>query len=334
MDNYDVLIVGAGPAGTTCAAALRSAGLRIAVLDRAQFPREKLCAGWLTPRVFDLLGIPPSGYPGSLTRFPHLNVAAWGFPFRVGGPQYAIRRYEFDAWLVRISGIAPLLHEARVIERHDQKWIVDGRFVAPIIVGAGGSYCPVYRQIFRTAYPRRPASAIVAIEEEFSYSGGDAHCRLRFFDDHLPGYAWFVPKRDGIVNVGIGGVVDGLKGRGHTITAHWESFIKYLERKKLVTHRRWNPSGYVYHTRQTWGPEPAPTRGAGDAFLVGDAVGLATLDMGEGIAAAIESGKIVADAILTGREYNFSAIPRYSLLPRPLRWVFRRHETNSAPTSS
>ena len=57
MTNCDALIVGGGPAGSTCARALRQAGWDVTVIDRAGFPRDKVCAGWLTPDVFRLLDL-------------------------------------------------------------------------------------------------------------------------------------------------------------------------------------------------------------------------------------------------------------------------------------
>jgi len=62
MDSCDVLVVGGGPAGSTCAWKLCQAGLDVMVLDAAVFPRDKVCAGWVTPGVFRLLDLDPSEY--------------------------------------------------------------------------------------------------------------------------------------------------------------------------------------------------------------------------------------------------------------------------------
>ena len=65
MDACDILIVGGGPAGSSCAWGLRDSGLNVVVLDRATFPRNKLCGGWITPLVLDELSIAPDDYaPG------------------------------------------------------------------------------------------------------------------------------------------------------------------------------------------------------------------------------------------------------------------------------
>jgi flavin-dependent dehydrogenase len=60
--RYDALIVGGGPSGSTCARILHNAGWNVLVIDLARFPRDKVCAGWVTPGVFDLLDLPPAEY--------------------------------------------------------------------------------------------------------------------------------------------------------------------------------------------------------------------------------------------------------------------------------
>ena len=59
MDRCEVLIVGAGPAGSACAWQLRRAGMQVVLLDRERFPRNKVCGGWITPAVLDELEINP-----------------------------------------------------------------------------------------------------------------------------------------------------------------------------------------------------------------------------------------------------------------------------------
>ena len=110
MDTCDVVIVGGGPAGSSCAWALRNSGLDVLVVDRAAFPRNKLCAGWITPLILDELEFTPEDYPPYLTIQP-----ITGFRLSaIGGPQieirsdkvvsYGIRRCEFDEFLLRRSG--------------------------------------------------------------------------------------------------------------------------------------------------------------------------------------------------------------------------------------
>jgi flavin-dependent dehydrogenase len=62
MDTCDVVIVGGGPAGSACAWGLRHAGLDVVIVDKAMFPRDKVCAGWITPQVLDDLEIDRTDY--------------------------------------------------------------------------------------------------------------------------------------------------------------------------------------------------------------------------------------------------------------------------------
>src|SRR5437899_231940 len=106
----DVVIVGGGPAGSSCAWRLAAAGLDVVVIDRAHFPRQKVCAGWVTPPVFDSLEVDLEDYRRGRVLQP-LYTLSTGL---VGGRSvqthydqpvsYGIRRYELDEYLLRRSG--------------------------------------------------------------------------------------------------------------------------------------------------------------------------------------------------------------------------------------
>jgi flavin-dependent dehydrogenase len=112
------------------------------------------------------------------------------------------------------------------------------------------------------------------------------------------------------VNVGIGGGAAALRARGDRLKRHWELLVAKLDRLGLVQGHAYRPRGYTYYFRQA---HPQVRRG--NALIVGDAVGLATLDMGEGIGPAIRSGLLAADAILDDTDYDLRTIARRSLLP-------------------
>ena len=128
-----------------------------------------------------------------------------------------------------------------------------------------------------------------------------------FFDRNLPGYSWYVPKGNGYLNVGIGGAFSTIRKRGDTIRNHWNYFTDKLEALSLVKGRSFHPRGHNYYLRQ-----PAKRSRRDNAFICGDAAGLATLDMGEGIGPAVESGILAADAIIKGKTYSFKSVTRYS----------------------
>ena len=306
MLEAEVIILGGGPAGATCAGRLIQAGRQVLVLDQAQFPRFKPCAGWITPQIFRDLGIRPEEYPHGLVTYRHFQVALGRVKFRLNTLQYAIRRVEFDHWLMQRSGAEVRRHSVKNISREGGRFVIDGQFSAGYLVGAGGTHCPVKKALFP---PEKSASGrlIVAMEEEFPWPLQDEQCYLWFFENNLPGYAWYVPKAKGYVNVGIGGVADQLKARGETLRQHWNRLVTKLDEMGLVRGHEYSPSGHSYSLRGRAGQVQS-----GKAYLVGDAAGLATLDMGEGIHPAVRSGLLAAEAILSGGDYSVSSIQRTS----------------------
>jgi flavin-dependent dehydrogenase len=151
----DALIVGGGPAGSTAARFLRLAGWDVVVADRARFPRDKVCAGWLTPDVFPLLDLTPAEYRAAGLTLQEITA----FRTSVMGRRpvetryqrvvsFAIRRCEFDTFLLRRAGVRVLEDTFIRTLRHDgAKWIVNEAVEASVVVGAGGHFCPVARYL-------------------------------------------------------------------------------------------------------------------------------------------------------------------------------------------
>jgi menaquinone-9 beta-reductase len=322
MIRTDVLIVGGGPAGAACAWALRRQGYEVLILDRATFPRPKLCAGWITPNVLTDLAFNAEDYPYPLTTVKRLYVSIRGLKLRLPARLYAIRRIEFDDWLVQRSGAPVITHQARQIVQQEDGYTVDGAYFGRYLVGAGGTQCPVARAYFANVNRRDPKALIVTREEEFSHpyprDGRRDACHLWFFEHKLPGYAWYVPKAEGIVNVGVGGNARTLKARGATIHRHWEILTNTLAELNLVRDYTFAPRSHAYYLR-----EGARRLQVGNVFVAGDAAGMATADMGEGIAAAIQSGLHVAAAITTGSPIDVNTIRRWSQ-PWPIARLFAR----------
>ncbi len=307
MIETDVLIVGGGPAGSACARRLGENHVKSILLDRVDFPRFKPCAGWVTPQVLRSVGPEMQEYPHGLTEFRSFDISISGLRFKLPTHQYSIRRFEFDDWLLRLAKTEFHRHDVRSIRSLDGRYIVDDEYSAPYLVGAGGTHCPVYRTFFSQVSPHKPGSLIVAQEEEFQYDIQDSRCKLWFFDQKLPGYSWVVPKKNGYVNVGIGGFTETLKNRGDTLKNHWNRLVKSLEEGGLIHNHDYKQVGHSYYLRQN-----LPEIRIGNAFIVGDSLGLATLDMGEGIGPAILSGQMAAESILHATPYSIASIPRYS----------------------
>jgi flavin-dependent dehydrogenase len=314
MKKTEVLIVGGGPAGAACAWQLKQNNIDCMILDQAQFPRFKPCAGWITPEVLRDLQMDVSDYPYGLTSFSQFDISLAGIHFKLRTRQYSIRRFEFDHWLLQRSGAAVDSHRVKEIVMNGQEFVIDGGYTAHYLVGAGGTHCPVYHQLFKPCLSNPKKSLIVAQEEEFQYDAADDRCRLWFFENKLPGYSWYVPKLNGYVNVGVGGSAAQLKANGDSLKHHWNMLVEKLEQQGLIREHAYKPSGHSYYLR-----EKSTEIRRGNAFLTGDALGLATLDMGEGIGPAIQSGLLAAEAISKDIPYRVDSIPRYSF-PSLLKW--------------
>jgi flavin-dependent dehydrogenase len=142
---------------------------------------------------------------------------------------------------------------------------------------------------------------------ELQQNTGRTDCHLWFFGKGLPGYAWVVPKEGSWVNVGIGAAGETLKRRNMSLQSHWEWFVQQAIGSGYLRNASPRPAGYTYYLAQS-GPVSWQ-----NAHIIGDAAGLATLDMGEGIGPAIQSGLLAADAICRNIPLDLKVIPRYSL---------------------
>ena len=307
MRLADAIVVGGGPAGSTCAWKLREAGLDVIVLDRCEFPRTKLCAGWVTPEALADLELEPDDYPFGLVTFERLHLHWKVFTVKPRTRQYSIRRYEFDDFLLRRAGANVVHHKAREIRSDNGDYVVDDEFRARYLIGAGGTACPVYRSLFHDSTPRPGHLQTATLEQEFQYNWDDPNCHLWFFDDGLPGYAWYVPKANGYINVGLGGMADQLKARSGALRDHWKLFVERLRKLGLVDYDDYQPKGYSYFLRDN----PASVRND-NAYIVGDAVALATRDMCEGIGPAVRSGILAAGSIVDGADYSVAGIGKFS----------------------
>ena len=141
MRSADVIIVGGGPAGSSCAWRLRQQGVDCLILDRERFPRHKLCAGWITPGVVEDLELDIGAYPH---RFLSFNKLLFHFPLLGMRPltmQHSIRRYEFDAWLLERSGAPLETHTVRTVCKEGSEYVIDQRYRCRYLVSMSFNPC-------------------------------------------------------------------------------------------------------------------------------------------------------------------------------------------------
>ncbi|MDQ3368420.1 MAG: NAD(P)/FAD-dependent oxidoreductase [Myxococcota bacterium] len=305
-DIHDVIVVGGGPAGSTCAKFLVAGGARVAVVDRAAFPRVKLCAGWLSPAFWDVVSLAPRAYPRGLWEWHIAHVHYRGADHAIPCHGWFIRRYELDDFLLRSSGAE--LHlgvSAKQITRDaDGLWRI-GELRARTLVGAGGTHCPVARLLA----PPRPRRAVGVQELELQAGtpavartrlGADGEPELVLFDD-VGGYGWNVPKSDWL-NVGCGTLDAGrVRDAWRTTHGHLRAAGHVPPEVEPALAQVKGHSYYLF--------DPAHLDGAqrDGALLVGDALGLAHPITAEGIVPACASGRRAAEAILAGEPASYAA---------------------------
>ncbi len=300
MKNCDVLIIGGGPAGSSLAWGLRDSNKRIIIMDKAVFPRNKVCAGWITPAVLGALEIDGQDYRrhGVMQeirgfRVGTMNSATIDIVYNEQPISYGVRRCEFDKYLLKRSGSNVIAGQiVKSIRKQGQYWIVNDQICTTQLVGAGGNFCPVARYL--GAKIGKTEIAVRAQEAEFEMTpeqirkcGISAELPELYFCDDMQGYGWIFRKGN-FMNIGLGREdCQGLPG-------HFRNFLDFLEKqKKIAADMSCKSQGHGYllyhHSRR-----PLAKDGI---LLIGDAAGLAYPQSGEGIRPAIESGLLAADAI-------------------------------------
>ena len=243
IESCDVLVAGGGPAGSSCARRLREAGLDVLLLDKAEFPRDKVCAGWITPPILQALGLDPADYARDRVFQPIRAFRAGS----IGGPlvdvdfpqpvSFGIRRCEFDHYLLARCGARLRLGEPlETLERRKDGWLVNDRYRAPMLVGAGGHFCPVAQRLGNAT--DLPQPVVAAQEIEFPLDARQQeHCPVEgnrpelYFCRDLMGYGWCFRKGD-FLNVGLG------REDRHRLSEHVGHLLRLLEARGPHSWRR------------------------------------------------------------------------------------------------
>lgn len=318
MQKYDVLIIGGGPAGSTLAWCLRHTNLKIAIMDKATFPRQKICAGWITPAVIESLQIDLSDYAKS-----NILQPIHGFRISQIGQQqvesnykgkpvsYGIRRVEFDDYLLRRTKAELILGEAfKTMKKVENGWIINDSIEANLVVGAGGHFCPVARAIGSKSISEL---AVAAQEIEFEMNAEQkSSCTVNqfkpelFFTPDLMGYGWIFRKGN-YLNIGLG------REDKQKLSGHVNEFCNYLKDIGKIpedTPEKLHGHAYLLYNHSLRDLHKD------NVLLIGDAAGLAYPQSGEGIRPAVESAILAANVINKSKgKYRIEQLqPYYKLL--------------------
>ncbi len=310
----DVLIVGAGPAGTAAAIALQNSGRSVTVIDKAAFPRDKCCGDGLTTlalRELETLGLEPERVAGwfdvdaALLRSPSGREVEVPLPDTGLYAAVAPRRSLDDELVQLARRRGAVIHDGHAFSRLDisanDHVTVEVEDLATIraryVIAADGMWSPVRKAIGANIDGYR--GEWHAFRQYVGNVTGPAAHRLIvwFEEDLLPGYAWSFPLPGNRANIGFGVLRDGDR-RVRDMAELWRDL---LARPHVV--EALGPDAELEGRHTAW---PIPARidelslTSGRVLFVGDAAAATDVMTGEGIGQALLTGRLAAEAIVHG----------------------------------
>ncbi len=351
--NYDVIVVGAGPAGASAAKFLCAAGLRVLICERSSLPRLKMCAGGLTPEAYEFIlervgEIPERVFStprswqglrlefvehGSAGNFLELNRHHKTGPYSVAHPEIptgmtCVWRDRLDNWLAEESG-ADIRDNTKLIdfeqdgnqglnvrlcdERHDTHYVLGCSY----LIGADGAVSTTRQQ----TYPGFDSGVSwFSIYEEW-YEGSvelDPNWYYIFLNDGFADvFASFFSKDEYLV-------FTTVSRKGGNPKQGYRSFIDYQKR-----HYRLSASEVSRHwgcVVNNMGARGKFAFGSGRVLLAGEAAGFIGF-CGEGMSGALVSGQLAAQAISSSFENPPAVVEEYRLSTSPLEErIYKEHQ--------
>jgi geranylgeranyl reductase family protein len=323
--HVDVIITGAGPAGSTCALALKNKGLSVALIDKAVFPRDKVCGDAVSSIAKRILRqIDPTLETDLLDFAPKTNITK----AKLYSPRFAsleiafskvghcIRRTDFDNWLFQ-----------KAIDKHDNLTVIqncmvkdvetndDGvavtfqngsRMRGKLLIACDGAHSVATKKLAGIKVDKKHYSgAVRQYYRNIKGLEGNA-LEVYFLKDFLPGYFWIFPLSDNEANVGFGMLSSTIAQHKIDLKASMNHIIQQIpevaDRFKDAT-----PLDDIKGFGLPLGSKKYHI--SGNRFMLcGDAASLIDPFSGEGIETAMESGKFAAEQALVCFEKNdFSA---------------------------
>jgi geranylgeranyl reductase family protein len=292
---YDVAIVGAGPAGSSAAYALKNAGYNIILIDKEEFPRSKPCAGVLPPRIFSELDVPEDVAERPLDGYRIFSPSGLNMESAFSKPGIIVRRGKFDDFMVKRLNCTPKRSRISTFEVKDDHVKIggeEGTYNSRIVIAADGANS-IFRKIALKDSEIDQSDFAMAMQYEISLSNEHINERIgNWFEVYYSlsyGYGWISPLKDAL-KVGVGGVSDDFKKNTKRIL---DDFLEDKEIKSKIE------SGKIVKTEGHRIPMKGPhlKLSADRLLFCGDAGGFVFPGTGEGVYYAIKSGRVAAEVI-------------------------------------
>lgn len=325
ITDYDVVIVGAGPAGTSCAINLASSNLKILIVDKSEFPRDKICGGGLSERSINVIKRMPDQIFDMLLKFNNIVISKGARFISPNSMHYDIipdnnkinglvcDRKKFDNFLLKnvlkynnISFLNKKLNEINYNDKYFELSFDEFSIKTSFLVGADGAKSLVAKKLTKNNLIKK--NKIVALRAIFeNVEGFDDRnlIELHFLREIIPGYFWIFPMGENKFNVGVGTANIFLKKKKIILKNLFYDIIN----NNISVNYRFKDSKQISRVEAEILPAGGfVTQISGNRFiLVGDAASLVDPFTGEGIGNALLSGEIAASAILKCFETeNFS----------------------------
>ncbi len=321
MENdYEVIVVGGGPAGSSCAVFLGRRGIKTLLVDKASFPRDKTCGDEISDKCADILR--EIGVDEEVKKLQHsmiyglVSSSPSGIQIETsessGFHQYVCKREIFDDLIFEQAKkksdvmenftVTDLMMDGdRVVGiKGNKKGGEEVELRAKIVVGADGATSVVARKLgLNNLDTKKSHVAIRAYYENVDMN--PRRMEIHFLDECMPGYFWIFPVGNNVCNVGLGMLASEIQERRLNLKTLLERAVKnsrisvkFKNAKQISEIKGWNlPTGAQKRKR------------AGDGFiLVGDAASLIDPLTGGGVGNAVISAKIAADTIKKSLESN------------------------------
>lgn len=306
--DFDVIICGAGPAGSTCALALADSGLRVAVIEKSSFPRDKVCGDAVAAYIPKVLGTLHTKFKDALSTFNEKvvvnncrivapNTKSFDITYSESG--FISTRVSWDNYLFELASaeknVTFFLNQAITdvsIDKVKSEITVqtDTRlFKGKIVIGCDGAHSIVNKKIVGTKMDLNHYSGGVRSYYKNVTGIPDQTFEIHFIKDLLPGYFWIFPIKDNMANVGLGALSADISKRKLNLRKVFHDVINNVEYLK----KRFTDAEQVGDLEGFGLPLGSrKVKMSGDNFMLcGDAASLIDPLSGEGIGQAMVSGR-------------------------------------------